>query len=1588
MNALINSQHEEIEKLKIQYEERTGKQFPVTFASYTGQEKQEERERIKMELPDVILTNYMMLELILTRPQESVMSQSIYENLKFLVFDELHTYRGRQGADVALLAARIKALAQQPVSCIGTSATMVSGGTLQEQKLMAAEVAGKLLGSRFSEEQIIYEYLDRCFEFNGTIPGKEILAKTLENPINIMDTKEKLKTFPISIWLENTIALEEKQGMSVRGKPLRFSAIAQRLAQDSGVELQKCQGQLKNYLKWLALVNERIADKRYSYLPYKIHQFISQTGSVYVSLHRGNDRTISMDPATHKKVDDKKIKLYPVVFSRTSGQGFICVSLDNENLKLIPREFKEISEEEENYADGYLIPDPSVWDPAADMELLPDAWRKLDRQGNYIPKKDYKDRMPEKIYYDSEGNFSKTAALEYEGWFMPVRLLFDPFSGVIYDSRTSEGTKLTRLGSEGRSTSTTVLSFSILKNLAKQGVKENYQKLLSFTDNRQDAALQSGHFNDFIKIAQLRSAIYHALEKHGELHHANLDQAIFEALDLLQEEYAARPSDFPGMERENKKAFKDYLMYNALYDLRRSWRVIMPNLEQCALLEIHYKNLKENCEIDKPWQIVPFLNNLAPEPRMTIVYQVLDYFRKSYALHSQEYLTYKAITEKSKIIQEKLRYPWKFDENDRINEPYFLRYETLKSNKKVFTNSIGSNSALGKYLRAEAKTRDIELKGEAYLDFIQQLMKVLTAAGWLYEDIVENAKGDDTGLYQLCIDAITWKKGDGKNIIPDPVKNRSYKNSTTIGNEAESHSETNEINQKFLRGVQGGSFYKKRPPGRIPNRFFQELYKTDFRKLKKIIGSEHTGQLENDDRIEREKRFKKGEDSVLFCSPTMELGIDIKNLNMVHMRNVPPGPANYAQRGGRAGRSGQAALVFTSCSVYSPHDRHYFNNQENMVAGFVAPPRLDLNNRELLQSHLNAIYLSKAGLYELTQSLMDLVDQLDKEKLPLKAKVIEKLKLNNQAKQEIGETFLKIVTDIKNRGPESLSWLDEDWVRDVIDAAPQNFHRALERWRKMLRSALQQMEDAHQINISGIHPPGSKEMKDADKNYRQAKFKRNTLINKGKFGSLSEFYPYRYLASEGFLPGYNFTRLPIRTFIPVGDSGEYISRPRFMALREFGPSNIIYHKGCKYKIHQLEAVDIENQLKKAKISKNSGYILMDSEYNSNNCPFTGISLTEGSRIDVYVDLLPMAETRTLESDRISCEEEERISRGYDIKTYFSVPGGMDTLRKAKVKNQDSDFLNLAFMSSARLVQINRKWRVTRESGFLIGLRSGLWKRSSQDDNKESKEENRLVQLYTEDTADALYIEPIKALALSPDGVITLMYALKRAIENLFQVEPGEIGVELIGDHRHPNIFIYEAAEGSLGILSQFMEDKSTFTKVIEEAFQLCRYHDKNYLEEASYDDLLSYYNQKDHDRINRFLIKDALEKLKLCDVELLTPRSGRDYNEQYRYLLTLIDPGSSTEKKFLNYLYREGLRLPDAAQQITIGVYCRPDFYYDPDVHVFCDGTPHDDSKVREMDEKRRQALRDRGEQVLAWNYKDNLKQWLAKRPDIFKKVK
>ena len=102
MNALANSQLAALERLADRYAERRGRDFPVRFARYTGETSEEERRHIRNEPPHILLTNYVMAELMMVRPEDRGLLRG-FAPRSFLVFDELHTYRGRQGADVAML---------------------------------------------------------------------------------------------------------------------------------------------------------------------------------------------------------------------------------------------------------------------------------------------------------------------------------------------------------------------------------------------------------------------------------------------------------------------------------------------------------------------------------------------------------------------------------------------------------------------------------------------------------------------------------------------------------------------------------------------------------------------------------------------------------------------------------------------------------------------------------------------------------------------------------------------------------------------------------------------------------------------------------------------------------------------------------------------------------------------------------------------------------------------------------------------------------------------------------------------------------------------------------------------------------------------------------------------------------------------------------------------------------------------------------------------------------------------------------------------------------------------------------------------
>ncbi|MEZ4942141.1 MAG: DEAD/DEAH box helicase, partial [Saprospiraceae bacterium] len=640
MNALINSQEQELERYAKNFEDQRNQPFPLTCKKYTGQESEDEKRAIKANPPDILLTNYMMLELIMTRSGEANLRENMQENLEFLAFDELHTYRGRQGSDIALLIRRIKAKAQKELRFMGTSATLVSGDNLQEQKEEVAALATQIFGKPFQPEQVINESLKVQTVFSEPLPDAAVLRQALNTPIDPGNPEENLRVHPLAVWLENRVVLERRGDWIRRGKPLSLNAIAGMLTDDSGEPVETCERQVLALLQWSETLSA--LKKSRSIFPFKLHQFISQTGSVYMSLDPPEKRVITLEPGYYINTGgDSRKPIFPVVFSRISGHDFICVRKNQEESCLEPRNFHDSLIEESdanNLEAGYLIiphGDEEIWNDS-EVENLPDAWIQYSQTRQaWEAKPNYRNRLPRKIYFDGSGRFSETEPLESWGWYMPTKLLFDLTCGTFYDPKTKEGTKLMTLGNEGRSSATTILSFAIVHELHRAGIPDEDQKVLSFTDNRQDAALQAGHFNDLLQVVRVRSAIFHALQQTqgAALDYTTIADSVFSTLNLPQEAYAQKPANTPGARRDNENALKDYLMTRILLDLKRGWRVTVPNLEQCGLLKISYKYLDEDAANTEFWSDLDGVNSMAPDARLTFLENLLDFFRTAYALN-------------------------------------------------------------------------------------------------------------------------------------------------------------------------------------------------------------------------------------------------------------------------------------------------------------------------------------------------------------------------------------------------------------------------------------------------------------------------------------------------------------------------------------------------------------------------------------------------------------------------------------------------------------------------------------------------------------------------------------------------------------------------------------------------------------------------------------------------------------------------------------------------------------------------------------------------------------------------------------------
>lgn len=597
MNALANSQAGELQKfLQLGYPDGKG---PVTFARYTGQERDEERNAIVARPPDVLLTNYVMLELILTRVYEKQLVKAA-QGLRFLVLDELHTYRGRQGADVALLVRRSREFfGAKQLQVVGTSATLAGPGTYDQQQAEVAEVASVLFGAEVTPSDVVGETLQRATPEEESLDPKSLAAlkARVEDPSSTSPTSYRaFVADPLSSWIEGTFGVfRDSVSQRIRRRRPRCltgnDGAASELSRTAGVSEDRAKKAIEEAL--LAGYNcDRNPVTGFPAFAFRLHQFISRGDTIYASLESEEQRYLTLNRQQFVPGDRKKV-LLPLVFCRECGQEYYCVrrmeDSDSGTVIYIPRELSDRSNDSDSKAGFLYCSSEKPWPSGTEEEIskLPEDWVEDSNAGPRV-KPSRKKNLPGVVTVNTDGRESVAGQ---PGHFIGSPFRFCLHCRVAYDFRTtSDFGKLTSLGTEGRSTATTILSLATIRHLRNEATLESRaRKLLSFTDNRQDASLQAGHFNDFVEIGLLRSALLKACSANpGGLSHEIFTQKVFDAIALPFASYSKDPDLKFQAKLQTERAFRDVIGYRLYHDLRRGWRVTSPNLEQCGLLEINY----------------------------------------------------------------------------------------------------------------------------------------------------------------------------------------------------------------------------------------------------------------------------------------------------------------------------------------------------------------------------------------------------------------------------------------------------------------------------------------------------------------------------------------------------------------------------------------------------------------------------------------------------------------------------------------------------------------------------------------------------------------------------------------------------------------------------------------------------------------------------------------------------------------------------------------------------------------------------------------------------------------------------------------
>lgn len=1159
MNALANDQLLRIND----YLQGAGLQDRITVGQYDRSTPQSQREAWRRNPPRILLTNYMMLEYLLVRPADR---EEIFANhrCRFLVLDEVHSYRGALGSNIALLVRRLRghlARARQDWRAdvpadqqrlrfpalvpVGTSATIKSVSEEEHGPARARELRNAAVQDFFSRltgvpGDSIQVFGEELRDIDVPAEARYAPAPAALQPLDVRDAGALLHAARALSGADSAdLAHAARQARILwdlnrwlSRQPLSVAQMVERVLAEvperRGADRPAVEAEVQAALALGAALPDgtdgalRLRGHRFIRGGWRFHRCVSPAcGRLYPM---GEERC-SCGTVTA-----------PLYLCRNCGAHYLRFAGDPDTGTLRPSASEQDDAEwmlYEHRRFDTLLADEELENGDGDGQPLQVAVRR---------------RVPTQIRGRPllQGSFDPgTLMFSRQAADYPLQVMLSPARTQCLCCGGSAGSRnvITSI-TLGTSAALKVMSEALIESLdaAKRHLQlaDDKERLLVFSDSRQDAAHQARFIAFASRYDRMRRHVYRLLAEHGPL-------TLRRTVELLGD-VGVRQCDNPFAPGDQGAWVSD----ERLHDIR-AWEEA-PLLDDLAvtagyrgtllnlgMVGVDYHRLDEY--VDQRGDTLARQLGLEKPDLAYLLRCLLDEMRVRGAL-SRDMLRYH--TAHPRCPDEFKRADWE----RRVKQP---KGYACTADGSPLTNLDGSEVPSGIALQNVWRRHGAGGRGPSFERIVKHLLQRF-GAGIPDEQSAVLIMNFLRPAFVVPVDLFGARQSrkllqvnaDVVRLVPltDETRLRclvcgSPRPLARVGAPCPSCS---------------GTLVRWPDAAVREHRAVRRLLQPSLVHLE---AREHTAQVPTAVRQDIEEKFKAPSAvspiNLLACSPTLEMGIDVGGLDAVALRNVPPRPDNYAQRGGRAGRRSRVGLVLGYARGV-PHDQYFYDHPAEMIAGEVAAPALALGNRDVLLRHVAAIVFGEAepGLSSRMADYVSPTGEIVQDRVQeLVASLSARFEpAVDQAVSAFGQDVL------------ADAGLTRETLREALDQLPARVMDVFERTARQVRQ-LRQALDAYAAELVG----------------RQAGTRSGDLVarllglpTEGRGGRTDQAddrsagYPLRRFAEFGILPGYEFPSSPA-TLRLLGDPNEDdpVAVARRFGLAQFQPDAPAYARGKRWR---------------------------------------------------------------------------------------------------------------------------------------------------------------------------------------------------------------------------------------------------------------------------------------------------------------------------------------------------------------------------------------------------------------------------------------